>query len=159
MLREMNLFFVQYNFFFKILKNLCMIQILDFLFSQDQGAVTAQLSFPYCFCSLITMCVCRRTCRLSSSQAIYRPRATKAPSNRSPPLLPRNTKDKTGVINDPLARPIVMPVANIVYCCFVFLDLKSGDGQTTCAKTMIPTGRNLGLPEWINNFCFKSIKT
>ena len=28
------------------------------------------------------------------------------------------------------ARPIVIPVANIVFCCFVFLDLKSGDERT-----------------------------
>ena len=28
------------------------------------------------------------------------------------------------------ARPIVTPVANIVFCCFVLLDLKSGDGRT-----------------------------
>ena len=28
------------------------------------------------------------------------------------------------------ARPIVTPVANIVFCCYVFLDLKSGDGRT-----------------------------
>ena len=27
------------------------------------------------------------------------------------------------------ARPIVTPVANIVFCCFVFLDLKSADGR------------------------------
>ena len=27
------------------------------------------------------------------------------------------------------ARLIVTPVANIVFCCFVFLDLKSGDGR------------------------------
>ena len=51
------------------------------------------------------------------------------------------------------ARPIVMPVANIIFCCFVFLDLKSGDGfmdgQTKCAKTMIPTGRDFGLAELI----------
>ena len=49
------------------------------------------------------------------------------------------------------ARPIVTPVANIVFCCFVFLDLKSGDGRTTCAKTMIPTRRDFGLAEWIKN--------
>ena len=50
------------------------------------------------------------------------------------------------------ARPIVTPVANIVFCCFVFLDLKSGDVRTdiTCAKTMIHTGRDSGLAEWIN---------
>ena len=44
-------------------------------------------------------------------------------------------------------------VANIVFCCFVFLDLKSGtDGRTTYAKTMFPTGRgrDFGLAEWIN---------
>ena len=39
------------------------------------------------------------------------------------------------------ARPTVSPVATIVFCCFVLLDLKSGDGRTdgrtTCAKTMI----------------------
>ena len=28
------------------------------------------------------------------------------------------------------ARPIVTPVVNIVFCCFVFLYLKSGDGCT-----------------------------
>ena len=27
-------------------------------------------------------------------------------------------------------RPIVTPVTNIVFCCFVFPDLKSGDGRT-----------------------------
>ena len=52
------------------------------------------------------------------------------------------------------ARPIVTPVANIVFYCFVLLDLKSGDGhkdgRTTCAKTIIPTGRDFGLAEWIN---------
>ena len=57
------------------------------------------------------------------------------------------------------ARHIVTPVATIIFCCFVFLDLKSGDGrtdgQTTCAKTMIPTGRDFGLAEWINT----SLKT
>ena len=47
------------------------------------------------------------------------------------------------------ARPTVSPVANIVFCCFVYLDLKSGDGRTTCAKTIIPTGRDFGLAEWI----------
>ena len=44
--------------------------------------------------------------------------------------------------------------ANIVFFRFVSLDLKSGDrrtyGRTTCAKTMIPTGRDCGLAEWIN---------
>ena len=28
------------------------------------------------------------------------------------------------------ARPTVSPVATIVFCCFVLLDLKSGDGRT-----------------------------
>ena len=42
------------------------------------------------------------------------------------------------------------------YCCFVYLDLESGDGRTdrrttTCAKTMIPRGRDFGLAEWFNS--------
>ena len=54
------------------------------------------------------------------------------------------------------ARPVVTPVAKIVFCCFVFLDLKSGDRRgrkdrwTTCASTMIPTGHDFRLAEWIN---------
>ena len=49
------------------------------------------------------------------------------------------------------ARPTVSPVANIVFWFFVFLDLKSGEYiRTTCAKTMIPTGRDCVLAEWIN---------
>ena len=51
------------------------------------------------------------------------------------------------------ASPIVTPVANIAFCCLVFLDLKSGDGRTdvrtTSAKTMIPTGHDSGLAKWI----------
>ena len=47
------------------------------------------------------------------------------------------------------ARPIITPVTNIVFC-FVVLELKSGDGRTTCAKRIIPTGRYFGLAEWIN---------
>ena len=42
----------------------------------------------------------------------------------------QNNNNKTGAINDPLGRPIVTPVANIVFYCLVFLDLKSGDGRT-----------------------------
>ena len=48
------------------------------------------------------------------------------------------------------ARPTVSPVATIFICCFVLLDLKSGDGRTDnmCEK-MITTGRDCGLAEWI----------
>ena len=61
------------------------------------------------------------------------------------------------------ARPnIVTPVANIVFCCCVFLDLKSGDGRTyvrtTCAKKMIPTGRDFGLAEWIKKYTITKMK-
>ena len=50
------------------------------------------------------------------------------------------------------ARPIVTPVTNIVFCCFVILDLKRGRkyGRKTCEKTMNPTDRDFGLAEWIN---------
>ena len=58
------------------------------------------------------------------------------------------------------ARSIVTPVANIVFCCFVLLDLKSdADVRTTCAKTIIPTGRDFGLAEWINNVVVLQMKS
>ena len=44
------------------------------------------------------------------------------------------------------ARPTVSPVANKFEICFV---LKSADERTTYAKTMIPSGRDFGLAEWI----------
>ena len=50
------------------------------------------------------------------------------------------------------------PVANIIFCCFVFLDLKSGDGRTTCKKRIITTGRDFGLAELINNSLTKQTK-
>ena len=50
------------------------------------------------------------------------------------------------------ARPIV---SEHCFLLFSFLGLKSmdwcTDGRTTCAKTMIPTGRDFGLAEWINS--------
>ena len=47
---------------------------------------------------------------------------------------------------------IITPVANIVFCCFVFLDLKSGDGRTdNMCENNVPTGRDFGLAEWIEN--------
>ena len=64
---------------------------------------------------------------------------------------------KTGVINDPLVQTQVSPVANLFLLCFVLLDFeKWGHAyvQTTCAKTMIPTGRDCGLAEWIKKFEF-----
>ena len=63
----------------------------------------------------------------------------------------------------PSARAIVMSVANIVFCCFVFLDLKSGDGwtdrwtygRTTGAKTMIPT---FELAKWIKELLLVALE-
>ena len=60
----------------------------------------------------------------------------------------RTTRQVSSMIHS--ARPTATPVANIVFCYFVLLNLESGDGWTTCAKTMIPTGRDCGLAEWIN---------
>ena len=44
------------------------------------------------------------------------------------------------------ARPTVSPVATIIFCCFVLLDLKWGRtyGRKTCAKIIITTGRDFG---------------
>ena len=57
-----------------------------------------------------------------------------------------------------LARPTVTPVATIIFCCFVLLDLKSERGRTTCGKIMITTGRDFGLAEWIKNISFSKSK-
>ena len=50
------------------------------------------------------------------------------------------------------ARPTVSPVVNIVLALFCFAKFwKVGtDGRTTCAKTMIPIGRDCGSAELIN---------
>ena len=47
-------------------------------------------------------------------------------------------------------RPTVSPVANIVFTLLDFEKWGRTDGRTTCAKTMIPTGRDFGLAKWIN---------
>ena len=64
----------------------------------------------------------------------------------------RTTRQVLSMIHS--ARPIVRSVANIVFCCFVLLGETSGDERTyvrtSCAKTIIPTGRDFGLAEWIN---------
>ena len=53
-------------------------------------------------------------------------------------------------------RAIVKPVANIVFC-YVFPDLKSGDGRTkTCVKTIIPTGREFALQNFLDKITFKT---
>ena len=52
------------------------------------------------------------------------------------------------------ARPTVTPITNIVFCCFVFCTVDKWVRtyvRTTCAKTIIPTGRDFGLAEWIKN--------
>ena len=51
------------------------------------------------------------------------------------------------------ARPTVSPVANIVFTknLFHFQKWERTDGCTTCAQTMITTGRDCGSAEWINN--------
>ena len=48
------------------------------------------------------------------------------------------------------ARPTVAPIANIVFCCFVFLDMKSTDGRmdNMCENN---DPYDFGLAEWINN--------
>ena len=52
------------------------------------------------------------------------------------------------------ARPTVLPVANIVFNLFWFAKFWKVDGQATFVKTMITTGRDCGLAEWINNFVY-----
>ena len=49
------------------------------------------------------------------------------------------------------ARPIVTPVANIVFGCLVFLDLKSEDRRTDGRTDNMCENNDIGLAEWINN--------
>ena len=68
--------------------------------------------------------------------------------------LQKKTRQVSSMIHS--ARPTVSPVVKIVFTgnlfCFLLYFEKDGrtDGQTTCAKTIIPTGRDFGLAEWIN---------
>ena len=52
------------------------------------------------------------------------------------------------------ARPTVSPVLNFVFAwnliCFVIFWKTGTDARTTCAKTIITTGRDCGLATWIN---------
>ena len=52
-----------------------------------------------------------------------------------------------------LARPIVASSKHclLLFCYSRFEKWRRTDGRTTCAKTMIPTGRDFGLAEWIKN--------
>ena len=57
---------------------------------------------------------------------------------------------KTGVINDPFCQ--THSLARSVQCFLLFYFARFEKwGRTTCTKTMIPTSRDYGLAEWINN--------
>ena len=60
--------------------------------------------------------------------------------------------NKTGVINDPLGQTHSHAISEHCFLMFCFARIwKVGtDGGTTCAITIIPTGRDFGLAEWIN---------
>ena len=74
-------------------------------------------------------------------------------------ILQKKKKNSTRHVSSMIhsARPTVSPVATIIFCCFVLLDLKSTDGRTngrtTCAKIMITTGRDCGSADWIKKSC------
>ena len=56
-------------------------------------------------------------------------------------------RNKTGVINDPFGQTHSLASLFSLEICMVLI---SGDGRTTCTKTMITNGRDCGLAEWIN---------
>ena len=58
----------------------------------------------------------------------------------------RREKQASSMIHS--VRPTVSSVANIVFTLFYFAKF------WTCAKTIIPTGRDCGLAEWINFLLF-----
>ena len=51
------------------------------------------------------------------------------------------------------ARPTVSPVASIVFAWNLFRFVRT-NGWTTCAKTLIATGRGCGSAEWIKKIVF-----
>ena len=53
-------------------------------------------------------------------------------------------RNKTGVINDPLGQTHILASSQMLCLFEICFALKSGDGRTTCAKTMITTGRDCG---------------
>ena len=60
--------------------------------------------------------------------------------------------------NDPLGQTNSHASSEHCFLLFCFARFeKWGDGRTTCAKTMIPTGRDFGLAEWININIYKAI--
>ena len=59
-------------------------------------------------------------------------------------------KDKTDVINDPLGQTHSLASSEHCFLLFCFARFeKWTDERTTCAKTMITTGRDCGSAEWI----------
>ena len=67
---------------------------------------------------------------------------------------PQNrNSNKTGAINDPVGQ--THSLASSEHCfawnLFCFARFWKANGWTTCAKTMITTGRDCGPTEWINN--------
>ena len=61
---------------------------------------------------------------------------------------------KTGVINDPLGQTHSHASSEhcfLLFCLARFEKWGRTYGRTTCAETIIPTGRDFGLAEWIKN--------
>ena len=68
-------------------------------------------------------------------------------------LLLQINKYKTGAINDPLGQTHSHASSEHCFLLFCFSRFEKWgrtNGRTTCAKTIIPTGRDFGLAEWIN---------
>ena len=64
-------------------------------------------------------------------------------------------KYKTSVINDPLGQTHSHASSEHCFLLFCFSRFEKWGrtyGRTTCAKTIILTGRDFGLAEWINTF-------
>ena len=75
-------------------------------------------------------------------------------SARPSPLfeIDQNKTNKTGVINDPLGQTHSHASSQRCFLLFCFSRFEKWGWtylRTTCVKTMIPTGRDFGLAEWI----------
>ena len=85
---------------------------------------------------------------LFSVQELWITNVVHIPILRKNEKLGRKNEDKTGVINDPLGQTRSLASSELL------LDFEKWGGRTerrtTCAETMIPTGRDFRSAEWIN---------
>ena len=115
--------------------------------------------FSHLNITVLHSCIYLHLCRKLQPQAITKSKTKSTKGSSYCSSWPIDKKCNRNMENKQVssmihsARPTVSPVASNEHCfCFVLFCqiLKSGEGQTTCSKTMIPTGHDCGSAKWIN---------